>query len=102
MDVNDGELLHIAFEVGSLLGVQKTSYPGMLLWKDTRNGKTALELSLEKWGHDNEITRFLLKRTESLFPARPWEKHEELFLSDESSNYWDSARSRNRKRKMQQ
>jgi len=64
--MTDGELLHIAVEVESLLGVKKTAWPAMLDWRDKKNGKTALEISQEKWGSHHEITKFLLRRTENM------------------------------------
>jgi len=67
MKMMDGELLHIAVQVGSLLGVKETSWAGMLSWRDKNNGnKTALEFSNEKWGDKHEITTYLLKEYEDL------------------------------------
>jgi len=57
----DGELLHIAVEVKSLMGVKDTAWPGLLRWKND-NGKTARDLSLDLWGPEDEITKFLIER----------------------------------------
>jgi len=57
----DGELLHIAVEVKSLIGVKDTAWPGLLRWKNN-NGNTAREVSLDLWGPDDEITKFLTER----------------------------------------
>jgi len=63
-EMRDGELLHIAVELGSLDAVKATAWPGFIYW---RNGdKTALELSLEKWGEDHEISEFLQAQTKQL------------------------------------
>jgi len=65
--MKDGELLHIAVQIGSLLGVKMTSWPGILCWRDGKNGnKTALEFSKERWGDENEITKYLMNETEVL------------------------------------
>jgi len=66
--IKDGELLHIAVQVGSLLGVNRTSWPAMIKWKDEKiRGRTAIQFSTEKWGSDHPITQFLRNETCSLF-----------------------------------
>jgi len=65
--MNNGELLHIAVQIGSLRGVKENAWPGSLNWKDEKNGQTALEKAQEKWGPDHEITRFLRRRSDNLF-----------------------------------
>jgi len=59
MSMKDGELLHIAVELGSLDGVKSTAWPGMLRWKSLESGKTALEFAQSCWGADNEISTYL-------------------------------------------
>jgi len=56
-----GELLHITIEVESLIGVRETAWPGLLRWKN-ENRKTAKELSLDLWGPENDITKFLSEK----------------------------------------
>jgi len=68
IDMENGELLHIAVEAESLLGVQKTAWPGILNWR--KINKTAVEISQDKWGDGHEITKFLLRRSKSIFPSR--------------------------------
>jgi len=61
MNKDDGELLHIAVELGSLRGVQWTAYPKIMVnWRDGEN-RTALELAKEKLGKGHEVTEYLLK-----------------------------------------
>jgi len=57
-------MLHIAVELGSLLGTRRTAWPGHLNWRN--EGKTALELAEEKWGKDHEIKKLLQKETDNL------------------------------------
>jgi len=65
--MRDGELLHIAVELGSLRGVKKTVWPGMIGWRDTNNGgKTALELAMQKWGEHHEVTKYLQREVDNL------------------------------------
>jgi len=55
---NDGELLHIAVELGSLAGVKWTAYPKTLTWRNADN-RTALELTEDKLGKGHEVTEYL-------------------------------------------
>jgi len=57
-EMKNGELLHIAIEVGSLIGVRATASPLMTSWINGK-GKNALQVSVEKWGADQEISKFL-------------------------------------------
>jgi len=63
--MKDGELLHIAVEVGSFQGVKSCAWPGFINWTNEDN-KTALELSLEKWGPNHKITKFLQAEIDKL------------------------------------
>jgi len=63
-EINDGELLHIAVELQSLVVVKSTAWPGFLNW--TQKGRTALEFSEEIWGKDHEITKYLQTVTDNL------------------------------------
>jgi len=47
--MKDGELLYIAIEVGSIVGVKATAWPAMMKWTNDE-GKTALQVAEEKWG----------------------------------------------------
>jgi len=60
--MKDGELLHTAIEVGSLVGVRATAWPAIMKWTNGE-GKTALEVAEQQWGADNEITAFLRGET---------------------------------------
>jgi len=64
-EMNDGELLHIAVELGSLIGVKWTAWPRMLNWMDGNN-RTALELAKEKLGKDHEVTEYLGRVADNL------------------------------------
>jgi len=57
-ETKDGELLHIAVEVGSVKGVKMTAYLGLIYWRD-RNSRTALELAGETLGNDHKVTKYL-------------------------------------------
>jgi len=59
-EMKDGELLHIAVEIGSLLGVKWTAWPTMIKWRDTSK-RSAVELAYEKLGRDHEVTEYLLR-----------------------------------------
>jgi len=54
----DGELLHIAIEIGSLIGVKWTAYPKTLTWRNPDN-RTALEVAEEKLGKGHKVTEYL-------------------------------------------
>jgi len=56
--MNDGELLHVAVDLGSLKGVEQTAWPGFLKWNN-EDGKTALEYAKEVRGEDDGITKYL-------------------------------------------
>jgi len=58
-DMKDGELLHIAVELGSLIGVRWTAWPTMVNWRDGNNNRTAVELAHKKLGNGHEVTEHL-------------------------------------------
>jgi len=60
IEMKDGELLHIAVEVGSLIGVRWTAWPRSLKWRN-ENNKTALEYAEEKLGKGHEVTKYLAR-----------------------------------------
>jgi len=57
-EMKDGELLHIAVELGSLAGVKWTAYPKTLTWRNADN-RTALEYAEEKLDKGHEVTEYL-------------------------------------------
>jgi len=65
--MKDGELLHIAVEVGSLIGVKWTAYPKTIAWRDGKNNdRTALELAEDKLGRGHEVTVYLQRVVDNL------------------------------------
>jgi len=64
-ETKDGELLHMAVELSSLIGVKKTAYPKMLTWRN-RDNRTALELAEEKLGKSHEVTEYLGRMVSNL------------------------------------
>jgi len=60
-DMEDGELLHAAIELGTLTGVKRTAFPGLIIWKNNE-GIDATQLALQTWGKQHPITKFLQER----------------------------------------
>jgi len=66
-EMNDGELLHVAVELGCLIGVMWTAYPKMIEWRlGNNNNRTALELAEEKLGKGHEVTVYLQRMVDNL------------------------------------
>jgi len=57
----DGELLHVAVELESIIGVRTTAWPGLLNWRNDI-GMSAVELAEKSYGTDSEICHFLMER----------------------------------------
>jgi len=60
LEMYDGELLHIAVEIHSLVGVRWSAKPKTVIWRDG-NGKIAMEVAEDKLGKDHEVTKCLVK-----------------------------------------
>jgi len=57
-EMKDEELLHIAVEIGSLIGVKCTAWPNMVRLRDGNN-RTAVEYAEEKLGKGHDVTEYL-------------------------------------------
>jgi len=63
--MKDGELLHIAVELGRLQLVKIAAWPRFIKWRNEKK-KTSLDLSNSRWGKNHEITIFLQRETDNL------------------------------------
>jgi len=65
--MKDGEKI-IAVELESLEAVKRTAWPPFINWRNEE--KTPLQISLEKWGTNHDITEFLQMQTKQLVRSR--------------------------------
>jgi len=77
-EIEDGELLHVAIELGSFEGVKKLSFAGTLNYKNS-SGISAKELAelelgvgeLDIWGPQDEIFTYITQAEKSIRLLRP-------------------------------